>query len=218
MKIVAWNAKVGRTDAAVKKSLGQIIDDHHPAVICLQEAKGYVDVARSVGGYHTYAHGDWAESNDNFVMVRDNYDKKERGNGWNTLRCTTRWEGPHGQPHAGRTWTWVLVDGIYVMSYHRVTGGKAKNRSAFKEEYNRTVEFINARRASAFVVFGDHNIGPKEDTQFGSKQIASAVSGSCRFDPRDPGIDYAICRNQQGEVKRTKLYGSDHKMVLFTTK
>lgn len=222
MRVVAWNAKVGRSDKNFKNGLNDLIDALNPGVICLQEAKDYTSVLRNSFGnrFWVYTHTDWKESNDNPILVRQNYNKKERGDGWNTCRMDTGWEGPNGHQHPGRTWTYVLVDGIWIMSYHRVTGGKKKNRDAFAEEFDRTVDWINKKDpdGGSVLIVGDHNIGPKDGDKKGSKKIASVVSGNVAFDNEDPGIDYAIRRNQKvSTAERKGSYGSDHKAFLVVT-
>lgn len=225
MKIVSWNVEVNRSDDEVKKALKNLISDHGPNVICLQEAKQNVDMLKNHfghdngGDWWVYAHGEWDESNNCPVMVRDNYSKKSRGDGWDTLRTTTTWEGPNGNKHKGRTWTYVLVDGIWIMSYHRCTGGKSKNKSASQEERRVTVDWINQRDSGPVLVFGDHNYNPKEqDPGWSSWNIANDVSGSVRYDKDEVTVDFAICRNLKAQtVERVGSYGSDHHAVKFVT-
>lgn len=222
MRVVAWNAKVNRSDDGFGDALGNLIRDLNPGVILLQEAAAYVNVMRNRfdNEWRTYAHGDWNESNACPVMVNRRYGKKERGaeHGWDTVRCHTGWTGPNGHKHPGRTWTWVYVDGRFLLSLHRVTGAKKKNKQAAQEEYATLVDYIDWRPGESVVLFGDHNIGPKEkNPDWSSWHIADHVNGSTRFDPDTPGVDYAICRNQKGTVSRKKPYGSDHKAVLLTT-
>jgi exonuclease III len=222
MRIVSWNAEVNRTDDEFGDALANLIRDLNPGVICLQEAGAYVNVCRNrfADDWWTYAHNDWNEANNDPVLVSRRYAEKQRGDahGWNTLRNKTGWEGPHGHAHPGRTWTWVYVDGRFVMSLHRVTGGKKKNKAAFKEERANLVAWIEARPDDPIIVIGDHNIGPYDKATAGSWEVAYDVSGSCRHDDDDAGIDYAVCKRQKAsEVKRVGSYGSDHKALLFVT-
>lgn len=225
LRIVAWNCHTGRSDDAVGDGLRNLINDLDPDVLCLQEATNYTDVIKARfdvsngGAFRCYWHKEWAEANQCPVLVHKRFNAKTRGdpNGWNTIRCTTKWTGPNGNSHAGRTWTWVKVDSRYVVSIHRATGYKGQNKPASKDEYAVLCDWLEARDDQRIVVLGDHNMGPKEASPYWtSKCAANYVHGSTRYDQADPGIDYAICRNQQADqVKRKGSYGSDHRAVLL---
>lgn len=222
LRVVAWNCKVNRPPGDVANGLRNLIQDQDPDVVCLQEAGDYVSKIKQEfgvdhgGAWRVYCHNDWTKANDCPVMVHKRFNAKTRGDpdGWNTIRTKTEWTGPSGHTHKGRTWTWVKVDSRFVCSFHRCTGGKGKNKASAKEEYDVMCEWISDRTDERIIVLGDHNIGPQEqDPYWSSWGIADHCHGSTRFDNGDAGIDYAICRNQKGDVVRTKTYGSDHKAV-----
>lgn len=209
---------MNRSDDQVGDSLAQLIADWLPDVICLQEAQGYLDVLRNRFdcGWWTYAHKDWKESGHNPVLTRrDLYSQKHRGqaDGWDTVRTTEKWVGPQGGSHKGRTWTWVKVQGLWVMSLHRCTDGDGKNKAQFGAEYDALCKWM--RNHSPCVVLGDHNCGPKKTHPGASKLVAQAVGGACRYDDTDPGIDYALTLGRKGTLERGKPYGSDHGATLL---
>jgi endonuclease/exonuclease/phosphatase family metal-dependent hydrolase len=218
MRIVSWNAKVGRPNDEFERDLRELIADQKPDVICLQEAGKYTQVLRNkFTDWNTYARQGWSESDMNPVMVKKKplWRKRKRGKGWDTLRTKTVWEGPQGGEHTGRTWTWVQVGGMRIMSFHRCTGGKDKNKAAFVEEARVVTPWIESNVKPTFV-FGDHNCGPRQDHKGASHNIAQAVNGRVLFDAADPGIDYAIADGVKGTVRHlNKKYGSDHRAVLF---
>jgi exonuclease III len=215
LKIVSWNTKVGRGDKVVGDNLHDLIQDTDPDVICLQEADGYVDMLKNRYGDHwwVYAKNGWEESQHNPVMVRKSVDEKKTfEEGWNVARYTTKWHGPQGGSHNGRTWTFVNVNGIWVMSFHRCTDGNGKNKAAFQDEFDRVVKW-SSNRSKPWIIFGDHNCGPKKTFKGASKNIANKVGGKIRH---DGGIDYAITKNLKGSVNHlNKSYGSDHAACVF---
>lgn len=225
-RIVSWNTKVGRGDDAIVSALKSLIKDLNPDVICLQECKGYANAIRhefgvnNGGQWQVMFTNDWPEAQSNPVLVHKRYGHNEHGepDGWNTLRTHKTWTGPQGGDHQGRTWTWVKVGGIYVMSLHRATGMTKGNKDAGQEEAATIEDWMRKKGLDQrFVIIGDHNIGPKKDSPaWSSKQIALNVGGSVRFDKDDPGIDYAITRNVKAQnVARKQKYGSDHRAVVF---
>lgn len=215
-RILCWNAKVNRPVGEVLDGLASLIDSTNPKVVCLQEFKNYIKKARDrfSDDWFVYAHADWSESNDNPMLVRrDGHDQQTRGekNGWDTLRTRKDWTGPHGNIHHGRTWTWVKVSGMWVLSLHRVTGGDGKNKAAFGEEFDVLTTWITNH--SPCLVIGDHNCGPNATFPHASKLIASEVGGSISH---DGGIDYGIQRGVKGTVATKGKHGSDHPAILWT--
>lgn len=212
--MVSWNAKVSRDPQQVMSGLRDIVGDLDPDVVCLQEFKGYMKALRDTfgGDWFIYAHADWDESNDNPLMVRRaGHEQLERGvkNGWDTLRTRTDWTGPHGNVHHGRTWTWAKVSGVWVMSFHRVTGGNGKNRAAFAEEHDAVVTWLGNHQPA--VVIGDHNCGPHVTTYPNtSRLIADHAGGGI---DHHGGIDYAIVVDANGEVTWHGKHGSDHPAI-----
>jgi endonuclease/exonuclease/phosphatase family metal-dependent hydrolase len=219
-RVVSWNMKVGRNHQTVLDGLADLIKATNPSVVCLQEAKGYVgDLRKRFGNqWHIYAQNDWEEAADNPVMtLAAQYKGKKRGdpNGWDTLRTTTHWVGPQGGGHKGRTWTWAKCDGLWVMSFHRVTAGKDKNQAAFRETYDNVGKWIGGH--SPCLILGDHNCGPGATFAWASKPLAQTAGGTISA-PSSGGIDYAIQHNVKGTVVTKGNYGSDHPAILWTLK
>lgn len=216
-RVTSWNCKVGRNPSSVCDSIENLIENTNPDVICLQEAKQYTDALhnRFDSDWYVYAKKGWEESTANPVLVhRSQGNRKGYGEGWGTLRYKTRWVGPQGGAHDGRTWTWALVNGLYVMSLHRCTDGDGRNSDAFADEARILEDWIDDCDSSVLVI-GDHNCGHKATYYGASKTIAQAVDGMIVADAEEPGIDYAIKRGLKGDVHRGKSYGSDHECVKF---
>jgi endonuclease/exonuclease/phosphatase family metal-dependent hydrolase len=221
--VVSYNTRVGRDGQDVVKSIRMILDQHpHTDVLCLQECEGYIEDLRRHfnGGWYVYCRAGWDESRMNPVMVRksDGYPKRVYNKGWGTIINQAHWTGPvHGLDKPGRTWTWVKVGRLYVVSLHRATDGNGQNKRAYQEEARRLTRFFTAKRADASVlVFGDTNTSMKASHRGSMRDIRSIVQGRLIADLQDPGVDYALTtRNVQAWVKRTKEYGSDHKAVVM---
>lgn len=219
--IVSFNAEVGRGGKAAVHSIRGIIEDHpRVSVIALQESEGYVDDLRQTfKGWKTYAKAGWPESDNCPIMVkRSEYTPRTRyGKTWGTLKCNRTWIGPKaGLKHPGRTWTWVKVGGVYVLSLHRVWGGERDfkgNGAAYAEEARKLTEWI--REHQPCVVFGDTNCGFYEKHDNSMRDIREAVNGLLIADDNEPGIDYALTKRVTGVVRRTKTYGSDHKAAVL---
>ena len=219
MKVLTWNAKVGRPNDEFGDALQQLIRDTEPDVIVLQEAGKYTEVLKKRFGkkWYVYAKSGWDESDMNPVLVwKKGHQKKKYGKGWGTVRTHKTWTGPQGGDHKGRTWTWVHVDEHRIMSYHRCTGGKDQNKDAFVEEYDVTSGWIR-KQTVPVIIFGDHNCGPKATHKGSSKKIAQSVDGRVIFDTEEPGIDYVLSKGVRGTTNRLKKdYGSDHHPAVFT--
>lgn len=217
MRVVSWNAEVNRSDSEFRSGFDKLVAAHNPAVVLLQEAGDYIDCLKNSYGnkWHVYAKTGWDESTNCPVLVRSSYNAKSYGdpNGWGTVRMSTGWEGPNGHAHPGRTWTYCKVDGHWFLSLHRVTGGNAKNKSAFHEEYDELVAWIGAHDDIPTLVFGDHNCHPGDRWKGASVLVAEAVHGNLAHP--GGGIDYAIRRNYRGSVTKGNAYGSDHQCVIW---
>jgi hypothetical protein len=224
--IVSYNTKVGRAEQEVVASIRDILDDNPKTdVLVLQEAEGYVSALRRAftgpnKGWYVYAQKGWSESRMNPVMVRKDpgYPKRDYEKGWDVLRNRTHWIGPvHGNDHPGRTWTWVLVGGLYVLSLHRATDGNGKNKRAYWEEAQRLEAFFERGNGDRdIVVFGDTNTGLGATHDGSMRQIRHEVGGKLIADLDEPGIDYALTsRSVSGTVVRTRYYGSDHKAAVM---
>ena len=218
-KVVSWNAKVGRNAGSVMDGLGEILDNTGCDVACLQEFGGYVAAARDTFGvdWYIYAQGGWDESQMNPVMVRKaNHSKKQQGaeSGWDVLRTTTTWVGPQGGSHKGRTWTYVKVSGVWVMSLHRCTDGNGKNQAAFKEESQALTKWMQGH--SPCLVIGDHNCGPKATYYWASKPTSQAAGGNVSHP--GGGVDYALQLGVKGDVVTKGKHGSDHAAVVWKRK
>jgi endonuclease/exonuclease/phosphatase family metal-dependent hydrolase len=219
--IISYNAQVNRDIGAVVKSLRMMLRDHpHTDVVVLQEAQQYVDFLRKafVGNWWIYGRKGRAEGLMNPVMVRKaiNFPKRKWGPGWGTIANTTDWIGPkHGLKHEGRTWTWVLVGDVYVLSLHRATDGAGQNRKAYLEEAGRLTQFFEKRQGKDIIVFGDTNTGIGADHPGSMQRIREKVHGRLIAD-EPAGVDYALTtRSITASVERTKTYGSDHKAAVM---
>lgn len=215
-RVLSWNAKVGRDNKQVTDGLADLIDNTNPDVVCLQESMKYVKSIRDRFGDHwfVYAHDEWEESNMNPVMVRKKgHDKQQRGEGWNTVRTATVWTGPQGGTHKGRTWTFVKVKDLWVMSFHRCTGGHDQNKDAFMEEFDQVLKWVKNRGESPLLIIGDHNCGPKADFPGSSWRIKNKIDGA--ITNTDAGVCYAIKRGIPGTMVSKGAHGSDHPAILF---
>lgn len=73
LRLATWNMEFGRQRSTVAGQLGQLLEDHKPDVLALQEAKDYHHVIRTVAAHHGYVSllsevsGQWH----NGLMVRE---------------------------------------------------------------------------------------------------------------------------------------------------
>src|ERR1044072_2670199 len=71
VKLISWNCEVGRNPLKVKHAVQHMIWLHHPRFICLQEARGYRAVLRSIRNYEEYSpEGKSREAGDSVTLVR----------------------------------------------------------------------------------------------------------------------------------------------------
>ena len=220
--IVSYNTKVARPGFEVVKSIRQILHDNPETdVLCLQEAQGYIDDLRRNfnGGWYLYAKSGWTESMQNPVMVRkkQGFPARDYTHGWGVVKNMRHWIGPkHGWDHPGRTWTWVKVGQLYVMSLHRATDGDGQNKRAYIEEAERLEGFMERRGQKPVVIIGDTNTGLHAQHPGSMQKIKEHVRGKLIADADDPGIDYALTsKGVEGIVHRTQHYGSDHQAAVM---
>lgn len=218
--IVSYNAHVGRRGHEVIKSVRDILNDNPETdVICFQESQTYVEDLRRAfnGGWYIYAKGGWTESMQNPVMVRRSWAFREYGHGWGTVKNLKHWIGPvHDWDHPGRTWTWVKVGQLYVMSLHRATEGSGQNKRAYLEEAHRLEGFLERRGTKPVVIIGDTNTAPRADHLGSMQKITEHTRSKLIVDEEEPGIDYALTsKGVDGVLNRTKHYGSDHKAAVM---
>jgi endonuclease/exonuclease/phosphatase family metal-dependent hydrolase len=221
--IVSFNAEVGRGGVAMTRSIKQIIEAHpRVSVILLQESEGYVDdLRKNFKGWKTYAKKGWSESDNCPIMVkRTSYAPRMRyQQTWGTLKCDKGWIGPKaGKKHPGRTWTWVKVGGIYILSLHRVWGGEQDfkgNGAAYQEEARKLTGWIRNKDAPV-IVFGDTNCGYHETHPHSMRDIRDNVRGKLIADEDKAGIDYALVKRLSAEVRRSGDVGSDHNPVVMS--
>lgn len=217
-KIVAWNAKVGRPVGTVLDNLHNLIQDHDPQVIVLQEFHEYLGKARDryEDKWWLYGHNDWQYANNCPVMVRKaTHNKQDRHDGWDSLRTTVNWHGPKGKVFDGRTWTYVKTNSAWFLSLHRCTNGPTDNPKAFAEEFDTLKRWADNHKGLPICIIGDHNIGATNDAKDGSKRLAEAIGGKVIA---DGGVDYAVVRDFKGSLKHGKKYGSDHEAIILTRK
>lgn len=220
--VVSFNAEVGRGGPAMIKSVRGILEDHPSTdALLFQEAGGYVDDLRKAFGerWHIYAKSGWPESDNCPVMTRrqPGFPGRKYGGGWGTVRCHKGWVGPKaGLRHPGRTWTWVKVGKVYVLSLHRVWGGEQDfkgNGEAYLEEAKELTAWIS--RHQPCLVFGDTNTGYHETHPGSMRNIRARVKGKLVADEDNPGIDYALLKGVNAKVHRTVPYGSDHRAAVM---
>lgn len=222
-RVASWNCKVGRNPDTVCDNLASLIDDQNPDAIALQEAKQYVQEIISRfgqkhgGDWYVYQHNDWEESRNCPILVhakgRSKLDRGGERPCWNTLRTTTKWVGPQGGAHKGRTWTWADVDGVRVLSLHRCTDGDGKNQDAFYEEAEALEDWIRNSGKHALII-GDNNCGQKATYRGATKTIAQATDSYIVAHP-NANIDYGVRHKLSGTLRLGKSYGSDHECVVF---
>lgn len=220
-RVLSWNAKISRQPSEVMLGLANLIANTKPEVICLQECTQYTDEIRSRFGdqWYVYAQNDWHEANECPVMVsKRGHTRRKRGHGrgWDTLDTKIRWTGPEGGVHKGRTWTYVKVGGVWVMSLHRATDLDGKNRKACAEEHDRLVQWIGNHQPC--LVIGDHNCSARADFPGASSKVAEHSRSTLAFESGAGLVDYAIQHGTQGEIRVKDKHGSDHAAVLWVKK
>ena len=215
---VGFNCHVGRSPAKVVTGLRRLIADTDADVIALQEARGYVTALKlAFPAWKVYAKSGWPDSDHCPVMVRRNLPRGRRyGHGWGTVRIENGWTY-EGTPKPGRTWTWVKVDGTFVLSLHRVRGGHGGNSVSYLEEAHALREWFDDHDGP-MVAIGDANEGPVDTRPNTMLQIARKVGGRLIFDRDDRGIDYALARGLTGHLERTDSYGSNHDAAVLRIK
>lgn len=217
--IASWNAHVGRSPLAVVAAVRCLIRDTNADVVCLQEARGYVTALRlAFPRWRVYARAGWRDATHNPVMVRRALRRgRYYGRGWGTVRNRIGWEY-RGNPKPGRTWTWVRVDGVRILSLHRLAGIAHKaNMASYAREAELLREWFDERGGAALVI-GDANAGPTHPHRDGLMRLAREVGAVVIADPDEPGIDYAVAHHVRGHLERTNHYGSDHRAAVLTLK
>ena len=218
--IVSFNGKVGRGGNAMIKSVKDLLKDHPSTdVFCFQECEGYIEELRREfnGGWYLYVRGGWDESRMSPVMVRkaEGFPKREYGAGWGVVRNKLPWE--HKKRKPGRTWTWVKVGQVWVMSLHRVTDGNGENKRAYREEAKRLVNFMERGNDRSIIIVGDTNTGYRATHDGSMRDVRAQVGGRLIADQSDPGIDYALTSQHiSAHMRRTKRYGSDHQAAVMS--
>lgn len=218
LSIVSWNVKVGRPSYEVVSALRQIIRDHDPEVICLQEAKGHAPELRVAFGkeWRILARRGWGESDNCITMVRRTLGRVK----WRTLRMRHWWRGPKANLlHPGRTFPIVDIGGRFgwrIVNVHRTKpqwdepGG-----SAYLEEHLALIRLAgrSGSHYRALLIVGDQNadisdLSPRSPATlaktFGAKLIRTNAK-----------VDWAAARGARGSGGRDGNHGSDHPMVSF---
>lgn len=216
--IATWNTHVGRDPIEVIIGLRRLIHDTRADVICLQEARGYVTALRlAFPTWRIYAKAGWPDSNHAPVMVRRSLRRgRHYGTGWGTVRIEADWVYA-GTSKPGRTWTWVRVDGVYILSLHRIVSSRGDNGESYLEEAHALREWFD-EHGGPMVAFGDCNEGPRDTRPNTMLAISRKVKGTLASDRDEPGIDYALVRDLTCTVERTDTYGSDHRAAILTVK
>lgn len=212
LTVVSWNVKVGRR--SIVTDLREIIHDHDPQVLCLQEAKGHApELRKALRDFRVIAaHGRPEADNCTTLVHRD----LGRPN-WRTLDMDSEWTGPKANiRHAGRTF--LVTDfggrnGWRIVNVHRTKPHWGE--AAFREEHAALLTLANRPGSwrRTLIIVGDQN-AESSDTS-GIQPAGLAVD--IRADRIRTGakVDWAILRGARGSGGRSGFYGSDHPVVSF---
>lgn len=215
-RVSTHNLQVGRGWRAAARGLRELIADQEPDAIALQEAMNYAAALRLRFALHwrfVAAPDEWAEARNCLLMVRRDVQQRRlrRRGAWGWVRNRIGWVGPkHGLRHPGRTWPWLIIDGVAVMCIHRVWNGRGKSETAYREEGEALVEWAKEHPGPVLII-GDTNTSVHDFSPGSMRSVATLVDGRLAYDPDDPGVDYALSRGLDVTVRRRKRYDSDHR-------
>lgn len=220
VKILTWNAKVGRNGETVLRAVRNMARWHRPWVICLQEARGYRDELARLRGYELQAPtGPTGEDGNCVTLVRLPVKNPRLRRVWRVLRLRRGWRGPkRGLPHAGRRFLETRLSWITVVNLHRTRPGWSDGGRAFAEEYEALLDSCERRSTPAWVCVGDQNIGtnPADKRMRWSPWQLHVRIGGRVITTLARHIDYAVGVGVTGKAKRLAKHGSDHNAVLIT--
>lgn len=218
MRVVAWNMKVGRGTAALD-GLAGIIADHDPDVILLQEGMYYVDrIRRRFRGWRVYSGKANTTRANCPIMVRRNLRRgRLRDRGWGLIINERPWvyrkTGRPDVTHEGRTWTWVRVEGVRLLSMHRATNALSLNKAAGNEEADNLEDWFDSHAGPMFAA-GDWNNLWSDKRRDSPAAIARAVKAELVI-PAESRIDYGMASGLSVTGERGGKYGSDHHCHIY---
>lgn len=216
--VAVWNMKVGRGRAAIK-GLRQLIRDHNPDTILLQEAMNYVPGLRlNFLNWRIYSGAKPGHPSANcVVMVRKDLPRGRRPRkGFGAVRNHTAWTFINSGRriiHEGRVWRWVRVDGVHLMSVHRATNALGDNAEAGREEADNLIDWFDSHNGP-MIAAGDWNNLWSDKRPNSPRDIAKHVKGELVV-PAEARIDYALVRGIDVTAERGDKYGSDHHSHIY---
>lgn len=221
----SFNCREGRPAAVVKANLAQIIADHAPDFLCLQETNGYVPQLSTTPRHRLVIHDKCGTA----LLVRDGVEAKFAAVlpmgllPWpfrvNPRRPVTM--------HPRRAAVHATLDGWFTpLSVHAVPNpdGNLVRRLAYEDGMRRLTRWAanavksNAGRAYAFI--GDFNRTASDPRPYTPTWLAAQISS-----PGHPGrvehvpghIDLVVSRGcTVTNIRAAGNYGSDHELILFT--
>lgn len=207
MKVLFWNARVGRRPKSVVRSLRRLVRRKAPGAIVLVEARDYVAALRAEfrSEYRLRV------SRDVVLLVRRDLKVGEVEH----LDHLTPWRGPKaGIEHAGRGHLAATIDGVRFVFVHMTPGGPSGGivtRGANRPSYDADRTLIRAafRGAEIAVCLGDQNATIPEVWPFAARLGADVVETGSK-------VDHAFAKGVAVTGRRLRRrYGSDHFPVLY---
>lgn len=217
--VLGWNMKVGRGHAALK-GLRDLIREHDPEAVLLQEAMNYVAaLVLLFPRWRVYGGIPRTEGSNCVVMVRRTVPRgRRKGHGWGVIRNRTPWyyrgKGRNVK-HPGRVWRWVRVDGVLLLSGHRETEALGHNRAAGRETADALVEWTKDHDGPKLAHL-DWNNRCTDRRPDGPVEIAKR-SGGLLLVPKggEHRPDYALVVDGDWTARRVGREGSDHQCIRY---
>lgn len=216
LRIVAWNAKVGRKPVEFARQLELALSRTAADVVILTEAVAYAATLRGflVGWQVRHAHG-WPEARNIVVLVRNGLPIRRVVG----IRNWRSWVGPKlGKAHVGRTFLLVDIGTRWrIVGVHRTSGGpNGPNAPAWAEEHRRLARLADrpGSHRRALVIAGDQNCEADDRHPLSIGGLADTIGG--HVVATHTKVDHAIVRDVTGRGTRHDYYGSDHPLVAYT--
>lgn len=214
LRVIAWNAKVGRNPADVVAALAIAIERTDADVVILTEAAAYARPLRRLVGWQVRHARGWAEARNVVVLVRNGLRVRRVV----SVRNWRRWVGPKlGKDHAGRTFLLVDIGARWrIVGVHRTPGGPGgPNAVAWAEEHARLARVADrpGSHRRALVIVGDQNCEADDRHPLSIGGLADTIGG--QVVATHTKVDHAIVRDATGRGTRHDYYGSDHPLVSY---
>lgn len=210
LRVIAWNVYVGHAPGHVVAVLVNLVRDHRPDVIVLQEARrlhGRVHLA----GYRIHQQqprarrkGHQPGAGNIAILVRDGVKVSRLQIMWMRLA----WRGPkRGLPQDPRAYLWLRVTKQRltwkVGGFHFPFGAaRAESIKAVKDWFRKTF------RGRPTVAVGDWNMSGADTSKAIARPVGARTLGS--------RIDHAIYRNcEPVKLRSLGKHGSDHPVMLY---